>query len=134
MQVVGKALGFDPAAEARAAEATGYDGVRAIDHFFSGIPPAPPVAVPHAFVSLGAAAVATERVLLTQTMVAATFRHPAEVAQAVAALDRISGGRAELGLGTGWLAAEHDAMGLALGPPALRVRRLVEAGNDRQRI
>jgi alkanesulfonate monooxygenase SsuD/methylene tetrahydromethanopterin reductase-like flavin-dependent oxidoreductase (luciferase family) len=127
MQVIGKALSFDAVVDARRAEAAGYDGVRVIDHFFSGIPPEPPVAIPHSFVSLGAAAVATDRVLLTQTMVAATMRHPAEVAQAVACLDRLSGGRAELGLGTGWLAAEHDAMGLPLGSPSQRVGRVIEA-------
>ena len=125
--VIGKALGFDPVAEARRAEAAGYDGVRAIDHYFSAIPPAQPAAVPHCFVTLTAAAGATERVLLTQTMVAATLHHPAEVAQAVATLDRISGGRAELGLGTGWLPAEHDGMGIPLGSPRDRVARVLEA-------
>jgi alkanesulfonate monooxygenase SsuD/methylene tetrahydromethanopterin reductase-like flavin-dependent oxidoreductase (luciferase family) len=125
--VIGKALSFDPVAEARRAESVGYDGVRAIDHFFSAIPPARPTAVPHCFVTLTAAAVATERVLLTQTMVAASLHHPAEVAQAVATLDRVCGGRAELGLGTGWLPAEHDGMGIALGTPAERVARALEA-------
>lgn len=127
MQVLGKAIGFDAVGDARRAEATGYDGVRVIDHFFSGIPPEPPVAVPHVFTTLAAAAAVTEHVLLTQTMVAATMRHPAEVAQAVAGLDRISGGRAELGLGTGWLPVEHESMGLTLGTPAERVARVVEA-------
>jgi alkanesulfonate monooxygenase SsuD/methylene tetrahydromethanopterin reductase-like flavin-dependent oxidoreductase (luciferase family) len=125
--VIGKALSFDPVAEARRSEAAGYDGVRAIDHYFSAIPPAEPVAVAHCFVTLTAAATTTQRVLLTQTMVAASLHHPAEVAQAVATLDRISGGRAELGLGTGWLPAEHDGLGLALGTPAERVARAVEA-------
>lgn len=127
MKVIGKAIGFDAVAEARRAEAQGYDGVRVVDHFFSAIPPAAPVAVPPCFVTLTAAAIATERVLLTQTMVAASLHHPYEVAQAVAAIDRLSGGRAELGLGTGWLKVEHDAMGLVLGTPAQRVARVVEA-------
>ena len=127
MEVFGKAIGFDAVGDARRAEAAGYDGVRAIDHFFSGIPPEQPIAVPHVFTTLGAAAAATARVRLTQTMVAATLRHPVEVAQAVATLSRISGGRAELGMGTGWLQVEHDATGLALGPVGDRVDRLVEA-------
>lgn len=127
MEVFGKALSFDAVGDARRAESAGYDGVRAIDHFFSGIPPEPPIAVPHVFTTLGAAAVATSRVRLTQTMVAATLRHPVEVAQAVATLSRISGGRAEMGMGTGWLQVEHDATGLALGPVGERVDRLVEA-------
>lgn len=127
MQVISKALGFDPVGEARAAEEAGYDGVRVIDHFFSGLAPEPPHAVSHALTGLAAAAVATERVLLTQTMLAATMRHPAECAQAVATIDRISGGRAELGLGAGWYRPEHEAMGLALGSPAERAARVVEA-------
>lgn len=129
MQVLGKAIGFDAVGDARRAEAAGYDGVRVIDHFFSGIPPEPPAAVPHAFTTLAAAAAVTERVLLTQTMLAATMRHPAEVAQAVAGLDRISGGRAELGLGAGWLPVEHESMGLPLGTPAERVERVIEAAS-----
>ncbi len=127
MEVFGKALSFDAVEDARRAEAAGYDGVRAIDHVFSGIPPEPPIAAPHVFTTLGAAAAATARVRLTQTMVAATLRHPVEVAQAVATLSRLSGGRAELGMGTGWLQAEHDATGLRLGPVGERVDRLVEA-------
>jgi alkanesulfonate monooxygenase SsuD/methylene tetrahydromethanopterin reductase-like flavin-dependent oxidoreductase (luciferase family) len=127
MQVIGKAIGFAAVHEAIEAETTGYDGVRVIDHFFSGVPPEPPVAVPHAFVTLAAAAVVTQRVLLTQTMIAATMRHPFEVAQAVACLDRVSDGRAELGLGAGWLSAEHDGNGLSLGTPGQRVERLIEA-------
>jgi alkanesulfonate monooxygenase SsuD/methylene tetrahydromethanopterin reductase-like flavin-dependent oxidoreductase (luciferase family) len=127
MQVIGKALGFDAVADAQRAEAAGYDGVRAVDHFFSGIPPAIPSAIPHCFVTMAAAAACTRRVLLTQTMVAATLRHPFEVAQAVACLDRVSSGRAELGLGTGWLPSEHASMGLDLGTPGERIARVVEA-------
>lgn len=127
MQVIGKALGFDPAADAKRAESLGYNGVRAIDHYFSAIPPARPVAVAHCFVTITAAAGVTDHVVLTQTMVAASMHHPFEVAQAVATLDRISHGRAELGLGTGWLSVEHDSMGLSLGGPGERVERVVEA-------
>ncbi|HKC30010.1 MAG TPA: LLM class flavin-dependent oxidoreductase [Jatrophihabitans sp.] len=127
MLIIGKALGFDPATDARRAESLGYDGVRAIDHYFSAIPPAQPVAVAHCFVTITAAAGATEYVRLTQTMIAASMHHPFEIAQAVATLDRVSGGRAELGLGTGWLGAEHDGMGLPLGGPGDRVARVVES-------
>jgi alkanesulfonate monooxygenase SsuD/methylene tetrahydromethanopterin reductase-like flavin-dependent oxidoreductase (luciferase family) len=126
---MGKAIGFDAVGEARRAEAQGYDGVRVVDHYFSAIPPAAPVAVPPCFVTLTAAAIVTERVLLTQTMVAASLHHPYAVAQAVAAIDRLSNGRAELGLGTGWLEAEHEAMGLSLGTPTQRVGRVVEAAH-----
>jgi alkanesulfonate monooxygenase SsuD/methylene tetrahydromethanopterin reductase-like flavin-dependent oxidoreductase (luciferase family) len=126
MQVFGKALSFGVVDEAPAAERNGFDGVRVIDHFFSGIPPEPPVAVPHAVATLTAAAVLTQRVTLTQTVFAATMRHPFELAQAVATIDRISGGRAELGVGAGWLPDEHEANGLPLGSPRDRVDRLTE--------
>lgn len=126
MQILGKALGFDPVTDARVAEADGFDGVRVIDHFFSGIPPEQPVAVPHAMVSLTAAAAVTKRVLLTQTVMAATMRHPFELAQAISCLDRVSNGRAELGIGAGWLLVEHERNGLLLGSPRERVDRLVE--------
>jgi alkanesulfonate monooxygenase SsuD/methylene tetrahydromethanopterin reductase-like flavin-dependent oxidoreductase (luciferase family) len=60
---------------------------------------------------------------------AATMRHPFELAQGVSCLDRISKGRAELGLGAGWLVAEHEKNGLALGSPGERVSRLVEVAS-----
>ncbi len=129
MQVIGKALGFDPVGDATAAEDAGYDGVRVVDHFFSGLAPEPPHPVSHALAGLGAAAAATSRVLLTETMLAATMRHPAECAQAVATIDRVSGGRAELGLGAGWFRPEHEAMGLALGTAGDRVDRVIEAAS-----
>jgi alkanesulfonate monooxygenase SsuD/methylene tetrahydromethanopterin reductase-like flavin-dependent oxidoreductase (luciferase family) len=127
LQVFGPALGADPAGDARAAEAAGFAGVRVIDHLFCALPGGPEAHAEHPFVSLGAAAAVTRRVLLTQTVLDVTRRHPTEMAQAVATLDRISGGRAELGLGTGWYEREHEAVRVALGPPAERVERLVDA-------
>ncbi|HEY8524783.1 MAG TPA: LLM class flavin-dependent oxidoreductase [Acidimicrobiales bacterium] len=90
---------------------------------FCALPGGPETPFDRPFVLLGAAAAATDRVVLTQTVLDVTRRHPTEVAQAVATLDRISGGRAELGLGTGWFEREHDAVGLPLGPPGVRVAR-----------
>ncbi len=127
MEILGKALAFDPAREAQAAERAGYDGVRVIDHFFSGIAPEPQRAVSHGIAGLAAAAAVTQRVLLTTTMLSAPIRHPVECAQAIATIDRISGGRAELGIGGGWNKAEFDAVGIDLGRPRDRVDRLVEA-------
>ncbi|HEY7043574.1 MAG TPA: LLM class flavin-dependent oxidoreductase [Nocardioidaceae bacterium] len=127
MQILGRALAFDPAREAIAAEAAGYDGVRVIDHFFSGIAPEPQRATSHSIAGLAAAAAVTERVLLTSTMLSAPIRHPLECAQAIATIDRISAGRAELGIGGGWNRAEFAAIGVELGTPRDRVARLVEA-------
>jgi len=129
VELIGKALGFDPVGDATSAEHFGYNGVRVIDHFFSGIPPERPAAVPHALVTLASVAAITKNITLTQTVMAATMRHPFELAQGVSCLDRISNGRAELGLGAGWLIAEHEKNGLALGSPGERVSRLVEVAS-----
>ena len=127
MEIIGKALGLDPVPEAQAAERAGYDGVRVIDHFFSGIAPEPQRAVSHGIAGLAAAAAVTDRVLLTTTMLSAPIRHPVECAPAIATIDRISGGRAVLGIGGGWNRAEFEAVGMELGSPRDRVDRLIEA-------
>jgi F420-dependent oxidoreductase-like protein len=54
-----------------------------------------------------------------------TFRAPALLANAVATVDHISGGRVELGLGAGWMEREHEAFGFPF--PELRVRRKMMA-------
>ncbi|MGH8862880.1 MAG: LLM class flavin-dependent oxidoreductase, partial [Jatrophihabitantaceae bacterium] len=62
-------------------------------------------------------AAATQRVRLGTLVTAATFRPPALLVKEVTTLDVLSGGRAWLGLGSGYNEAEARAMGLAL-PPA----------------
>lgn len=127
MQIFGPSLGTDPIADAIEAEELGYSGVRVLDHLFCAINDGPINTFDHPLVVLGAAAAVTSEVLLTQTMLDVTRRHPTEVAQAIATLDRLSGGRAELGLGAGWYLPEHDAVGIELGRPGIRVERLIEA-------
>jgi alkanesulfonate monooxygenase SsuD/methylene tetrahydromethanopterin reductase-like flavin-dependent oxidoreductase (luciferase family) len=127
MQVYGGALFWDPVAEARDAEQRGFDGVRVLDHFAAPASPDAMFAVPHSLVTLAAAAAATTRLGLTQTMLSNSLRNPAEVAHAIATLHRISGGRAELGLGAGWHQAEHEAFGYDFPGPAERLARLREA-------
>ena len=53
-----------------------------------------------------------------------TFRHPAVVAKAAATADQISGGRVEVGMGAGWMDAEHERFGLPFPPMEERVRKL----------
>jgi alkanesulfonate monooxygenase SsuD/methylene tetrahydromethanopterin reductase-like flavin-dependent oxidoreductase (luciferase family) len=57
----------------------------------------------------------------------ASFRHPAILAKAVATLDRLSGGRVDLGLGAGWQADEFDAFGYRFGTIDDRFTALEEA-------
>ncbi len=108
------------------ADATGWHGVALEDHLFGlgadgGVEPRLEVTS-----TLSALADATERVRLMPLVLSATFRHPALVASWAATIDRVSGGRFVLGLGAGWMEAEHVANGLALGAPGERVRRFDE--------
>lgn len=61
-----------------------------------------------------AALAPTTRTLRFGTLVSpVTFRHPSVLARVVATVDQISGGRAELGLGAGWVESEHVQNGFA---------------------
>jgi F420-dependent oxidoreductase-like protein len=68
-----------------------------------------------AWVTLGAIAAQVPDIRLGTLVTSATFRHPSMLAIAVANVDDISGGRVELGLGSGWYADEHTAYGLPFG-------------------
>jgi F420-dependent oxidoreductase-like protein len=56
-----------------------------------------------------------------------TFRHPSVLAKMCTTIDRISGGRLDVGLGAGWMEAEHEQYGITLPPLRDRVRALDEA-------
>ncbi len=68
----------------------------------------------------------TSRIRLGSLMSAATFRSPGPLAVAVTQVDEMSGGRVELGLGTGWYEPEHAAFGIPLPPVGERFERLAE--------
>jgi alkanesulfonate monooxygenase SsuD/methylene tetrahydromethanopterin reductase-like flavin-dependent oxidoreductase (luciferase family) len=54
-----------------------------------------------------------------------TFRHPSVLAKSAATIDHISGGgRFELGMGSGWLEAEHAAYGFPFPATGDRLRML----------
>lgn len=68
----------------------------------------------------------TTRVRCACLVYAAGHRAPLLLAEAVSTIDHLSGGRAVLGLGAGYVAAEHDALGVDLGAPADRISRMRE--------
>jgi coenzyme F420-dependent glucose-6-phosphate dehydrogenase len=83
-----------------AAEDAGFDGLLVSDHFHPWVDDAG--AAGYAFATIGAIARATHQVRITTGVITPLFRfHPAVVAQAAATLDRLSGGRFDLGVGTG---------------------------------
>jgi len=59
-----------------------------------------------------------------QTVLSATFRHPAILARSALTLDHISRGRYVLGIGAGWHLWEHEAFGIDLPPIGERIDRL----------
>ncbi|MGW7406510.1 LLM class F420-dependent oxidoreductase [Streptomyces sp. NPDC054833] len=106
-------------AKCRRAEELGYDVILVPDH----------LGMPAPFPALVAAAEATERPRLGTFVLNAGFWNPALLAREVATTDALTGGRLELGLGTGYVQAEHDTAGLPYGSPRERVdhlRRTVE--------
>jgi F420-dependent oxidoreductase-like protein len=98
---------------AKATEDLGFDGFFRSDHYLkmgsvSGLP-----GPTDAWITLAGLAVQTNRIRLGTLVSPVTFRHPGPLAISVAQVDQMSGGRIELGLGTGWFDAEHEAYGLA---------------------
>ncbi|MEA2023406.1 MAG: TIGR03557 family F420-dependent LLM class oxidoreductase [Actinomycetota bacterium] len=82
------------------AEEAGFDAVMVSEHFHPWVDDVS--ASGYAFSTLGAIAQATERVDIVTAVTTPLFRyHPAVVAQAAATIDRLSGGRFRLGVGTG---------------------------------
>ncbi len=79
-----------------------------------------------AWVTLAGLARETQRIRLGTLVTAATFRLPGPLAIAVAQVDVMSGGRVELGLGSGWFEAEHRAYGIPFPPLSERLQRLEE--------
>ncbi|MDD7968199.1 LLM class F420-dependent oxidoreductase [Actinomycetospora lemnae] len=111
---------------ARAAEDAGFDAFFRSDHYLAmgeanGLP-----GPTDAWVTLGALARETSTIRLGTLMTAATFRLPGPLGVAVAQVDQMSGGRVELGLGTGWYEAEHRAYGIPFPSTAERFGMLAE--------
>jgi F420-dependent oxidoreductase-like protein len=110
----------------RHAEATGWDGVWAADHFFSKSGGEVHGTL-ECFSVLTAIAAEVPRVRLGSLVAGNTYRHPAVLANIAATIDSISDGRFMLGLGAGWQKDEHDAYGIEYPSVRERLDRLEEA-------
>src|SRR4030095_14468853 len=97
----------------------------AADHYLS--PPDELGSVSHdAWTVLAGLAARTTRLRLGTLATPVTSRHAAVLANAVATADHISGGRIELGLGSGWMEREHEAFGFPFPEPRIRRQMLAE--------
>lgn len=115
-------------AQAREAEAAGYDSLFIMDHFYQlpalGSPDQPML---ESYTALGALATATERLQLGTLVTGNTYRNPALLAKIITTLDMVSAGRAILGIGAGWFELEHRQLGFEFGTFTDRFNRLEEA-------
>jgi alkanesulfonate monooxygenase SsuD/methylene tetrahydromethanopterin reductase-like flavin-dependent oxidoreductase (luciferase family) len=105
---------------AKACEASPIDALFRSDHYGSVMGKADRGAL-DAWATIAGLAAITSNLRLGTLVSPATFRHPSVLAKNVVTADHISGGgRIELGMGTGWLEAEHTAYGFAF--PAMGER------------
>jgi F420-dependent oxidoreductase-like protein len=111
-----------------AAEAAGFDTVMVMDHFYQlpGLG-APDNSMLECYTLLGALAQHTSRVRLGALVTGNTYRNPAILAKSITTLDHVSGGRAQLGIGSGWFELEHDSFGIEFGTFTDRFEKLEEA-------
>lgn len=94
---------------ARLTEGHGLEGLFRSDHYTAII--RHDAAALDAWATLAALAAVTERIRLGTLVSPATFRHPSVLARMAVTVDHVSGGRVEVGMGSGWYEREHGAHG-----------------------
>ncbi len=109
---------------ARATEAHGLEGLFRSDHYLAIVGEG--LGSLDAWATLAGLAAVTSRIRLGTMVSPVTFRHPSVLARMVTAVDHISAGRVELGMGSGWYEEEHRREGFPFPPVPERVDLLVE--------
>ena len=110
--------GDELAARAKRAEDMGYHAVVIPDHLLGQFSPT---------IALATAAAATTSLRLSAFVMNNDLRHPAVLAQDLASIDVLSGGRVDVAIGAGWNKPEYDAIGLPFDPTPVRQARLAES-------
>lgn len=111
---------------AEQAERLGLDGVYVSDHYG-------PVDITHprdvlpAWMEIAVLAATTSTIRIGPLVSPITFRHPVDLAHQAIALDVLTGGRIDLGMGAGWHEDEHVRFGRAFPAAGERVSRLEES-------
>lgn len=110
--------GAELAARARRAEQLGYHALVLPDHLLGQLSPV---------ATLATVAAATSTVRLSAFVMNNDLRHPAVLAQDLASIDVLSGGRLDVAIGAGWNKPEYDAIGLTFDRAPVRQARLAES-------
>ena len=111
----------------------GFDWISIWDHFYAADATFTPDGIQSGSVSLEAItshtalAMSTSSVRCGSLVYCVGYRHPAVLANAMATLDHLSGGRVTLGLGAGWHQAEYAAYNIPFPPAPVRLRQVSEA-------
>ncbi len=110
--------GPELAARARRAEQLGYHALVLPDHLIEQLSPV---------VTMATVAAVTSTMRVSAFVLNNDLRHPAVLAQDLASIDALSGGRLDIAIGAGWNKVEYDAIGLPFDPTPVRQARLAEA-------
>ena len=111
-------------ARAEAAEAAGFTGLAVMDHLFP--PGAADQPMYEALTTVTWLAACTQTLRLGHLVLCDSFRHPAVLARQAVTLDHLSGGRFDLGIGSGSTPGELASYGFGAPTAAERVERLRE--------
>ena len=108
-----------------------FDHLWLMDHFVTGMGTAFGSEGPciEGWTALAALAQATSRVRLGILVSGNTYRHPAVLSKMATAVDHISGGRLEFGIGAAWHTYEHQAFAIPFYTTRERLERLDEAAH-----
>jgi F420-dependent oxidoreductase-like protein len=107
-------------------EELGFGWISVWDHFYGATGKPDDAACYEAVAVHAALACSTSRVRVGSLVYSIGYRHPAVLAKAITAIDHLSGGRAEMGIGAGWAEVEYHAYGIPFPPIKTRMDQLEE--------
>ncbi len=110
----------------RRVEDLGFGWISVWDHFYGATGKPDDAACLEAVAMHAALACTTTKVRCGSLVYSIGYRHPAVLAKAITAIDLLSGGRAEMGIGAGWAKVEYDAYGIAFPGAKDRLDQLEE--------
>lgn len=110
----------------RTIEDLGFGWISVWDHFYGATGKPDDAACLEAVAMHAALACTTSKVRIGSLVYSIGYRHPAVLAKAITAIDQLSGGRADMGIGAGWAIVEYNAYGIEFPSTKVRMDQLEE--------
>jgi F420-dependent oxidoreductase-like protein len=107
-------------------ESMGFGWISVWDHFYGATGKPDDAQCLEAVAMHAALACSTTKVRCGSLVYSIGYRHPAVLAKAITAIDQLSGGRADMGIGAGWAKVEYDAYGIPFPDAKVRLDQLEE--------